>query len=751
MHIKAVTQVMQVVDLLLFCLLLTPCCASIYPFQNTTLFFNERVKDLVQRLSLKEKVAQLSHGGANFNGPAPAIEELGIHPYQWGTECLRGIVGAGPATSFPQALGLAATFNPDVLYEVAKATSIEVRAYNNYYVKHSDYSFHHGLSCWSPVINIVRDPRWGRNQETYGEDPYMTGVMADRYVRGLQGDNERYFRAIAGCKHFDAYAGPENIPSSRFSFNAIVDIRDLEYTFYPAFEACVKAGTFSIMCSYNAVNGVPSCCNKNLLTTELRESWKFEGYVVSDQGALGFISLLHHYTSDWIHSAVAAVTAGCDLEDGNLQNNVFATLQRAVEQKLVNESVIDTAVSRLFMARMRLGEFDPDNMNPYKSLDMENVCSTEHKELAIDVAIQSITLLKNEKMLPLKKSTNVALVGPFANDINLLTGDYPVRPCDSTAKSPYDGIKEMSSGSVAYDQGCDLPSCHNINDIDDIKRDVSAADVAIICIGLSSQLESEGNDRHNISLPYGQLKLLQMVASLGKPIVLIVFTAGPLDLSWAKDNVAAIVQAFYPSAPTGDALASILYGVVSPAGRLPVTWPASLDNYPNMTDYSMNGRTYRYPSNKIPVLFPFGYGLSYTRFEYDSLMLAKSNISPCMMITGTVRVKNVGNVSSDEVVQVYLNQTQQPDEPVPHLQLVNFTRVPSINSSNSVVVEFSITARQMAMFKEIGYKPATWVIMPGKYNVLVGGQQPNQETSAPSNVLQTMFTITGDPTKLDDC
>lgn len=724
---------------------------SIYPFQNTSLPFDQRVSDLVQRLNLQKKVAQVSHGGANNNGPAPAIEELGIHPYQWGTECLRGIVGAGSATSFPQALGLAATFNPDVLYEVAEATSIEVRAYNNYYVNNSDYKFHHGLSCWSPVINIVRDPRWGRNQETYGEDPYMSGVMADRFVRGLQGDNERYFRAIAGCKHFDAYAGPENIPTSRFSFNAVVDIRDLEYTFYPAFEACVKAGTFSIMCSYNAVNGVPSCCNKDLLETELRESWKFEGYVVSDQGALGFISLFHHYTPDWLHSAVAAVTAGCDLEDGNFQNNVFATLQQAVEQNLVNESVINTAVSRLFMARMRLGEFDPDNMNPYKSLSMDNVCSAEHKKLAIDVAIQTIVLLKNEKILPLMKTTNVALVGPFANDIDLLTGDYPVRACDSTAKSPYDGIKEMSAGSVTCNQGCDSPSCQNINNIDDIKRDVSAADVAIVCVGLSSQLESEGNDRHNISLPDGQLKLLQVVASLGKPVVLLVFTAGPLDLSWAKENVAAIIQAFYPSAPTGDAVATVLYGSVSPAGRLPVTWPASLDNYPSMTDYSMNGRTYRYPSDKIPILFPFGYGLSYTRFEYDSLVLAKSSISPCMMMTGQVRVKNVGNMTADEVVQVYLNQTQQPDEPVPHLQLVNFTRIPSIDSSNSVIVEFSITAKQMAMFKEIGYKPATWVIMPGKYNVFVGGQQPSQDTSAPSNVLQTVFTITGNSTKLDDC
>jgi len=737
--------------LLLLLLLTSGCCTSIYPFQNTTLSFSDRVEDLVRRLSLEEKVAQMSHGGANFNGPAPAIKELGIHPYQWGTECLRGIVAAGKATSFPQALGLAATFNPDVLYAVAKATSIEVRAYNNYYVNNSDYGFHHGLSCWSPVINIARDPRWGRNQETYGEDPYMTGVMADRYVRGLQGDNERYFRAIAGCKHFDAYAGPENIPSSRFSFNAVVDIRDLEYTFYPAFEACVKAGTFSIMCSYNAVNGVPSCCNKDLLTTELRESWKFEGYVISDQGALGYISFFHHYTSDWIHSAVAAVTAGCDLEDGNLQYNVFATLQRAVEQQLVNESVINMAVSRLFMARMRLGEFDPDNMNPYKSLTMDSVCSTEHKELAINVAVQSITLLKNEHILPLKKSTNIALVGQFADDVDLLTGDYSVQACDSTAKSPYDGIKEMSSGSVTYDQGCDSPSCNNINGIDDIKQDVSAADVAIVCVGLSSQLEGEGNDRHNISLPDGQLKLLQMVAAVGKPVVLIVFTAGPLDLSWAKDNVAAIVQAFYPSAPAGDALASILYGGASPAGRLPVTWPASLDNYPDMTDYAMNGRTYRYPSNEIPILFPFGYGLSYTRFEYDSLILVKSSIPPCMMIEGTVRVKNVGNVSSDEVVQVYLNQTQEPDEPVPHLQLVNFTRVPSIDPTSSFEVGFSITARQMAMFKEKGYKPATWVIMPGAYNVFVGGQQPHQLTSAPSNVLQTTFTITGNPTKLSDC
>ena len=242
-----------------------------------------------------------------------------------------------------------------------------------------------------------------------------------------------------------------------------------------------------------------------------------------------------------------------------------------------------------------------------------------------------------------------------------------------------------------------------------------------------------------------------MVASLNKPVVLVVFTAGPLDLSWAKDNVAAILQVFYPAAPTGDALARVVYGAASPAGRLPVTWPASLNNYPNMTDYSMNGRTYRYPSSNIPTLFPFGYGLSYTRFDYDSLVLAKSSISPCMSVTGRVTVKNVGNMTGDEVVQVYLNQTQMPDEPVPRLQLVNFTRVASIDVSQSVQVEFSITAQQMAMYKEKGYSPATWVIMPGQYNVFVGGQQPNQETSAPSNVLHTTFSIDGNPTKLDDC
>ncbi|XP_065919369.1 uncharacterized protein [Dysidea avara] len=727
-------------------------CLSIYPFQNTSLPFSDRVSDLVQRLNLQEKVAQMSHGGAKNNGPAPAIPELGIKPYQWGTECLRGIVKAGTATSFPQALGLAATFNPDMIYEVAKATSIEVRAYNNHYVENSDYQFHHGLSCWSPVINIVRDPRWGRNQETYGEDPYMSGVMAAEYVRGLQGNNDRYFRAIAGCKHFDAYAGPENIPTSRFSFNAVVDVRDLQYTFYPAFKACVSAGTFSIMCSYNAVNGVPSCCNKELLTTQLRDTWKFEGYVVSDQSALERISDAHNYTKDWLHGAVAAATAGCDLEDGPQENNTFATLQQAVNQHLIDESVINTAVSRLFMARMRLGEFDPDEMNPYKSLSMDNVCSDEHKQLAINAAIQTFVLLKNgHSLLPMKKETNIAIVGPFGNNIDLLTGDYAVVPCNSTAKSPYEGIKEMSAGTVTCDQGCEKPSCKYINNSNQIKKNVQAADVAIVCVGLSSELESEGHDRNDIYLPNGQLQLLKMVASLNKPVLLVVFTAGPLDLSWAKDNVAAILQVFYPAAPTGDALARVIYGTASPAGRLPVTWPASLNNYPNMTDYSMNGRTYRYPSSNIPTLFPFGYGLSYTRFDYDSLVLAKSSISPCMSVTGRVTVKNVGNMTSDEVVQVYLNQTQMPDEPVPRLQLVNFTRVASIGVSQSVQVEFSITARQMVMYKEKGYKPATWVIMPGQYSVLVGGQQPNQETSAPSIILHTPFTIDGNPTKLDDC
>ena len=734
-----------VLDLLL--VQVTVVSGSTFPFQNTSLPFDVRTKDLVSRLTLDEKIAQMSRGGANDNSPTFPIDRLGIKPYQWGTECLRGDVQAGTATAFPQALGLAATFDKDLIFRVAEATSIEVRAKNNQYISEGDYQFHHGISCWSPVINIMRDPRWGRNQETYGEDPYLTGQLAQAFVHGLQGNNTRYFRVIAGCKHYAAYSGPEDIPVLRYGFNAVVSEVDLHTTFLPAFQSCVEAGSFSIMCSYNAVNGIPACANSDLINGVLREEWKFPGYIVSDQSALEFMVIAHNYSKTFVDAAAAAINGGCDLEDSNFAENVFAVLGDAVKQGLVKEEAIDASVYRLFMARMRLGEFDPPEMNPYRQLNMSVVASPEHSRLSQEAAEKSFVLLKNDNnLLPLKndESVKIAVVGPFSDRADLVYGDYP--PDALFTITPYKGIGSASKGKVVMEEGCVGPQCPALNEFA-IDYTVQLADYVVLCLGLSHEIESEARDRADISLPGQQLELMQYVHSLGKPVVLVLFTANPLDITWAKKNIPTILLAFYPAQSTGNALASVLFGSASPGGRLPATWPATLQGYPAITNYTMVKRTYRYLEEGEGVLYPFGYGLSYAAFKYTGLVVSPSAIKPCQNVTVNVTVVNVGQVTADEVVQVYLKRNGTIPYPHPNIWLVGFQRV-TLSPNAKASLLFTVTPKNMAVYEEAA---SAWVLEPGQFLVFAGGQQPGEQTAAPSNVLQSSFIELGVATKLSSC
>ena len=418
---------------------------SVYPFRDTTLSWERRVEDLVARLTLDEMVGQMAHGGADKNGPAPPIARLGIKPYQWGTECISGNVWAGPATSFPMAIGMSATFNYNLVYKVAMATSNEVRAANNDYASRGIYDFHTGMSCWSPVVNILRDPRWGRNQETYGEDPWLSGYLARAFVTGLQGNHSRYVRVNAGCKHFDAHGGPEN---GRYSFDAAVSERDWHMTFLPQFKVCVEAGSWSIMCSYNRINGIPACANKELLTDILRKEWGFKGYVVSDQGALEHILNFHHYTLSMVETAAAAVNAGTCLEDGDHWDNIFSHIGEAVRKEMIENATVVDAISRLFMVRMRLGEFDPPGMNPYRRLNVSDfVQSSAHRKLSLRAALESFVLLKNDKVagLPLTTPARTAcIVGPFIDDPSSTFGFYSPRIMKEHVVTPLQGIKRES-------------------------------------------------------------------------------------------------------------------------------------------------------------------------------------------------------------------------------------------------------------------------------------------------------------------
>ncbi|XP_030074114.1 uncharacterized protein LOC115479922 isoform X2 [Microcaecilia unicolor] len=722
-----------------------------YPFMDPSLPWNDRVNDLVNRLTLEEMVLQMARGGAKKNGPAPPIQRLGIKPYSWNTECLRGDVGApGWATSFPQALGLAASFSTDLIYRVANATATEVRAKHNYFISIGNYDDHTGLSCFSPVINIMRHPLWGRNQETFGEDPFLSGALSTAFVKGLQGDHPRYIKANAGCKHFDVHGGPENIPVSRFSFDAKVEERDWRMTFLPQFQACVRAGTYSIMCSYNRVNGIPACMNKKLLTDILRTEWGFPGYVVSDEGAIEFILMEHKYTKSFLETAIASVSAGCNLElSFSLADNVFMKIQEAVAEGNISVQLVKERVKPLFYTRMRLGEFDPPDMNPYSTYDQSLVQSEEHRTLSLEAAIQSFVLLKNLKgTLPFSlgdvTGRRIAVVGPFADNAHVLFGDYSPVPDPQYVSTPRKGLETLPA-DIHFAAGCSNPKCDQYSPTE-VKTVVQSADIIVVCLGTG--LEAEGNDRRNLSLPGHQGDLLKDVvsAAAGHPVVLLLFNAGPLDILWAKasESVNAILECFFPAQATGMAIVKTLVDLdnVNPAGRLPATWPAGIEQVPAMENYTMEGRTYRYYGDQVP-LYPFGYGLSYTTFHYSNLIIVETSVPICGNLTVSVEVENTGQRDGDEVVQLYIHWAQA-SVPVPRWQLVGTRRI-SIPAGQSVKAHFQVTNEQRAVWAD------QWLLEPGSFTLYVGGQQPFQETRPSSNVLQADFRVSGAAQPLKQC
>lgn len=687
-------------------------------FQDPTQTIKVRVADLVAKMTLQEKISQMLH-------TSPAVERLGIPTYNWWNEALHGVARAGIATVFPQAIGLAATWNADLMLNIATAISDEARAKHHEAVRNGERGWYQGLTFWSPNINIFRDPRWGRGQETYGEDPYLTARMGVNFVRGLQGDDPHYLKLVATPKHFAVHSGPE---ADRHGFDAIANQRDLWETYLPAFEATVvEANAESVMGAYNRTNGEPCCASPTLLQSILREKWGFTGYVVSDCGAIGDIYRHHQVVATAAEAAALAVKNGCELNCGE----TYPTLLDAVAQGLISEVEIDVAVKRLFMARFRLGMFDPPEQVPYANIPFSVVDSAENRLLALQTAQQSIVLLKNQNdFLPLPKNFGtIAVIGPNAHDPELLLGNYNGTP--SVSVTPLRGIqaKVGDTTRVLYAQGCDVIRPDQSGFAAAIQH-AESADVVIFCAGLSQRLEGEegeevlgegwdevgGGDRPHIDLPNVQQQLLQALYETGTPIVLVLLNGSALAVNWADRHLPAILEAWYPGEEGGTAIADVLFGDYNPAGRLPVTFYKSIDGLPLFADYSMENRTYRYFNGSV--LYPFGYGLSYTKFVYRNLTIDQDPITLDDDLTITIDVTNIGDRAGDEVTQLYVTHANLI-HPAPIRQLCGFQRN-HLQPNETRTVRFSIKPRQIALANDYGER----VVVSSTLEFSVGGGQP---------------------------
>ena len=690
-----------------------------------------RVEDLLGRMTLEEKILQMMHD-------AEAIERLGVPAYNWWNECLHGTARAGVATVFPQAIGLAATWNEVLIKKVASAIGDECRAKHHAALRLGKRAQYFGLTFWSPNINIFRDPRWGRGHETYGEDPYLTGITGTAFVRGLQGNHPGYLKVAACAKHYAVHSGPE---PERHDFNAEVSLQDLWETYLPAFEALVRKGRVeAVMGAYNRVNGEVCCGSPTLLGKILRGKWKFKGHVVSDCGAIGDFHLRHRVTASDEESAALAVRNGCDLNCGC----TYSSLKNAVEKGLISEKEIDVSVRRLLRTRFKLGMFDPENKVPYTRIPESVVNSPRHQKLALAAARESIVLLKNEgQILPLRKDlSSIFVTGPSAMNQEVMLGNY--NGFSGKMTTIFEGVlSKVSPGTqVRYTPGCGYRN--GPFNMEKVRAMSDQADVIIAAMGLSPRLEGEegtaeseaGGDRISIGLPEIQEEYLRYLHETGKPVVLVLLNGSALSVNWAHEHLPAILTAWYPGEAGGSAVADVLFGDYNPGGRLPVTFYRSADDIPPFRDYAMKGRTYRY-LEKEP-LYPFGFGLSYAKFTYRNLSLSKNRISPGESLKVSVEVENAGKMAGDEVVQIYIGYPEMPF-PTPLLSLKSFRRIHLLPGEKKAVA-FRLTGKEHSVVNETGKRVAS----PGVYTISVGGSQPDRRSRAlgASPVLTGTFSIT---------
>ncbi len=692
-----------------------------YPFQNPSLSIEQRVNDLVSRLTLKEKVAQMLD-------VTPAIKRFGIPAYDWWSECLHGVARTKfKVTSYPQAIGMAATFDVNSMKIMGDYTAEEGRAIFNE-TSRTDTSSRRryiGLTYWTPNINIFRDPRWGRGQETYGEDPFLTASIAKAFVSGLQGDDPKYLKAAGCAKHYAIHSGPEPL---RHVFDVNVSAHDLWDTYLPAFKALVvDAKVAGVMCAYNAYAGQPCCGNDQLMIKILRDNWKFTGYVTSDCGAIDDFWERHKTSPDAESAATDAVLHGTDVECGNV---TYKTLVKAVQEGKLTEKDLDVSLKRLFTIRFRLGMFDPPEMVKYAQIPITALESQPHKEQALKMARQSIVLLRNENnLLPLSKNIKeIAVLGPNADNANTQLGNYNGFP--SVVTTVLMGIKTKigNSANIFYSRATNFVDTTH-PDFSKLIDSVKNADAIIYVSGISPRLEGEemrvttpgfsGGDRTSIMLPTVQTDFLKALKATGKPIIFVMMTGSAIAIPWESENIPAIINDWYGGQAAGTAVADVLFGDYNPGGRLPVTFYKSDNDLPSFQDYSMANRTYRY--FKGEALYPFGFGMSFTSFKYSDVKLSKKTVSKNESANLEVTVTNTGKMKGDEVVQLYVSHEGIDYAPLSALK--GFKRI-TLNPGSSTKVSFVISPDVLNLVNEDGNS----VFTPGTVKIIVGGSSPGKRS-----------------------
>jgi len=692
--------------------------------------FKARAKALVSQMTLAEKISQMLH-------EAPAIERLGVKEYNWWNEGLHGVARAGVATVFPQAIGIAATFDTELMHNVANVISTEARAKYNEFVKFGYTQIYQGLTYWSPNVNIFRDPRWGRGHETYGEDPFLTGSMGAAFIKGLQGDHPVYKKLDATVKHYAVHSGPE---AERHRFNAICNQQDLYETYLSAFKYCIeKARPSAVMGAYNRTNGEACCASKTLIGDILYGEFGFDGYYVSDCGAICLIDEEHHLTNNHAESAALAVNNGCTLNCGG----AYQYLKAAVAENLITEETITEAVERLFEARFRLGMFDEDC--PYDSIPYELNDCEEHNQLAVKTAEDCMVLLKNDGILPLKDDLKtIAVIGPNADNPLVLLGNY--HGVASKKITILNGIQQLAGENtrVLYARGCrpfgdeDPDTIRDGIPLNEAIIAAKKADVVILCMGLTPEIEGEMADKFNgtdsgdketLKLSKLQLQLYEEIKKTGKPIVFLHVSGSAMLLNDMQDESNAVAQIWYMGGRGGLGVANLLFGKANFSGRLPVTFYKTEEELPPPEDYNMDGRTYKFM--KTEPLYPFGFGLSYTTFAFSDLKIELGDNG----LTAAATITNTGTKEGATVPQLYTKRTVEGLR-TPNLELKAFTKL-TLQPGEAKAVSLYIEKDRLAVINNDGKS----VHLPGELTLLLSDSQPierSQELGAANILTETI-------------